>query len=81
MMTQHQWDTIQKSLVRFSVQDKLELIERLRQSIQEETCTPDRTRQQNQALRELCLRLDVMPAAEHSDGLTNRDHDLILYTR
>ena len=49
-MTQHQWDTIEKALASFSVQDKMELIECLRQSIRKETGTPDRPRQQGDAL-------------------------------
>jgi hypothetical protein len=39
----------------------------------------DRTRQQLENLRRLCQKLDALPAATLSDGLTGRDHDRILY--
>jgi hypothetical protein len=39
----------------------------------------DRTRQQIENLRRLCQKLDALPTAPLSDGLTNRDHDRILY--
>jgi hypothetical protein len=39
----------------------------------------DRTRQQLEALGQLCRKLDAMPTAPTGDGLTNRDHDRILY--
>ncbi len=59
----------------------MELIKRLRQSIRDETGTPEGGRQQRDALRQLRRTLDTMPTAQHGDGLTNHDHDHILYTR
>jgi putative addiction module CopG family antidote len=51
---------------------------RLKQAMPEGTQTPGH---QREALDRLCQKLDAMPAATHGDGLTNRDHDRILYTR
>ena len=39
----------------------------------------DRTGQQLENLRQLGRKLDAMPSAAVADGLTNRDHDRILY--
>ena len=45
----------------------------------EEADGADRTRQQLETLRLLGRKLDAMPTAVIADGLTNRDHDRILY--
>ena len=42
---------------------------------------PDRTSQQLANLKRLGEKLDAMPAAPVVDGLSNRDHDRILYSR
>jgi len=39
----------------------------------------ERTGQQLENLRRLGRKLDAMPVAAVADGLTNRDHDRILY--
>jgi Arc/MetJ-type ribon-helix-helix transcriptional regulator len=39
----------------------------------------DRTGQQIENLRQLGQKLDAMPTAAVTDGLSNRDHDRILY--
>jgi hypothetical protein len=79
-MTQHQWQTIEKTLAGFTVQDKLELVARLMRSIQADVGPAgDHTREQLEKLSELRRKLTVMPAATVSDGLSNRDHDQILY--
>jgi hypothetical protein len=80
-MTHQQWEAIERTLQGLSVQDKQELVGRILQSIRSDSPAPDRTHQQREALTRLCQKLDAMPAATHSDGLTNRDHDRILYTR
>jgi hypothetical protein len=78
-MSHQQWEAIERTLAGLSAQDKRELVHRILQSLQDES--PDRARQQHDALVRLCQKLDAMPAATPSDGLTNRDHDRILYTR
>jgi Arc/MetJ-type ribon-helix-helix transcriptional regulator len=39
----------------------------------------DRTARQLASLNELAQKLDAMPASAIADGLSNRDHDRILY--
>lgn len=39
----------------------------------------NRARQQLENLERLCRKMDAMPASPTGDGLTNRDHDRILY--
>jgi predicted RNase H-like HicB family nuclease len=39
----------------------------------------DRTARQLESLKGLGRKLDAMPVAEATDGLSNRDHDRILY--
>jgi Arc/MetJ-type ribon-helix-helix transcriptional regulator len=41
----------------------------------------DVARLQRENLKRLCALLDALPAAPSPDGLTNRDHDRILYGR
>ena len=41
----------------------------------------DRATRQRECLSKLCQKMDSMPSAEVADGLTNRDHDRILYGR
>ena len=80
-MSHQQWEAIERTLAGLSAQDKRELVDRILQSLQAESPAPDRALRQRDALARLCQKLDVMPAATPSDGLTNRDHDRILYTR
>lgn len=80
-MTHQQWETIERTLAGLSVQDKRELVDQILLSIRAESPTPDRTRQQREALARLCQKTDAMAAATHGDGLTNRDHDHLIYTR
>jgi putative addiction module CopG family antidote len=42
---------------------------------------PDRTGQQSENLKLLLQKLDAMPPSAVADGLSNRDHDQILYNR
>ena len=51
------------------------------QSIRTEDTTADHSRSQREALNLLCQSLDAMPTVQHSDGLTNRDHDRLIYTK
>ena len=80
-MSHQQWEAIERTLAGLSAQDKRELVDRILQSLQAESPAPDRALRQRDALARLCQKLDVMSAATPSDGLTNRDHDRILYTR
>ena len=81
IMSHQQWEAIERTLAGLSAQDKRELVDRILQSLQAESPAPDRALRQRDALARLCQKLDAMPAAMPSDGLTNRDHDRILYTR
>ena len=47
----------------------------------EDEGVPDRAGRQRENLKRLCEELEAMPAATPADGLTNRDHDRILYGR
>jgi hypothetical protein len=79
-MTPQQWKTIEKSLADLTLLDKLELVTRLMQTIQADVAmSPDRTREQLENLSALRHKLAAMPAVAVSDGLSNRDHDRILY--
>jgi hypothetical protein len=80
-MTHQQWEAIERTLAGLSVQEKRELVDRILQSIGAESPADDHARQQRDALDRLCQKLDAMPAATPGDGLTNRDHDRILYAR
>jgi hypothetical protein len=79
-MTPQQWETIERSLDGLSVQDRLELVEHIVRSIRVGDATSqDRTRQRRENLGRLRTGLAALPVAEPPDGLTNRDHDRILY--
>jgi Arc/MetJ-type ribon-helix-helix transcriptional regulator len=55
------------------IDEALRLVEKRYQQADE------RTGQQLENLRRLGQKLDAMPVAAVADGLTNRDHDRILY--
>ncbi len=75
-MTQHQWESIERSLGGLSLSDKLELIERIAHSLRaEESPAPDRTRRQRDNLDRLRAELAAMPVSGLADGLSNRHHD------
>ncbi len=79
-MTPQQWQTIDKSLADLTLQDKLELVTRLIRTIQAEVVVPsNRVREQLENLSALRRKLATMPTAPIADGLSNRDHDQILY--
>lgn len=46
-----------------------------------EAVSLDRSAQQRENLRRLGRKLDAMPVAAADDGLSNRDHDRIIYGR
>lgn len=63
-----------------AVEDALRLLEREQAGRVAEADAPsDRAARQRENLERLCRTLDGMPAADPGDGLTNRDHDRILY--
>jgi hypothetical protein len=68
-MTPQQWRTIEKSLANLTLQEKLALVTRLMQTIQDIAMSPDRTREQFETLNALRRKLAAMPAAAVSDGL------------
>ena len=79
-MTPQEWKIIEKSLADLTLQDKLELATRLMRTIQADVAmSPDRTREQLETLNTLRRKVAAMPATAVSDGLSNRDHDRILY--
>ena len=80
-MTPQQWKTIEKSLADLTLQEKLDLATRLMGTIQADdvVMSPEGTREQLETLNVLRRRVAAMPAAAVSDGLSNRDHDRILY--
>jgi hypothetical protein len=80
-MTHQKWEVIERTLAGLSVDEKREVAGRLLQSIRGEGPAADRSRQQRDALNRLCRSVDAMPTAKHSDGLSNRDHDRLIYTR
>ncbi|MDR3620614.1 MAG: hypothetical protein P4L85_14780 [Paludisphaera borealis] len=80
-MTQQQWEAIEETLSGLSTPEKREVANRILESIRTENPSVDRTAKQREALAQLCRLVDTMPTAEHGDGLTNRDHDRLIYTR
>jgi hypothetical protein len=79
-MTPQEWQTIEKSLADLTLQDKLELVTRLMRTIQADVAmSPERTREQLETLSALRRKVAAMPTTAVSDGLSNRDHDRILY--
>ncbi|APW62749.1 hypothetical protein [Paludisphaera borealis] len=80
-MTQQQWEAIEQTLSGLSAPEMWEVANRILKSIRTESPSVDRTAKQHEALTQLCRLVDTMPTAEHGDGLTNRDHDRLIYTR
>jgi hypothetical protein len=86
-MTDRQWEAIEHSLAGLSADQKREVAVRILESIRGEGPAPDsdadtdRARRQREALDRLCRAVDALPVTEHEDGLTNRDHDRLIYAR
>ena len=80
-MTEQQWEVIEQTLEGLSAHEKRAVATRILQSIRVESLTTNRTLGQRDALNRHCQSLDAMPAVQHDDGLTNRDHDRLIYTR
>jgi hypothetical protein len=78
IMTQQQWETIERTLQSMSVEDKRDVARRILESIKVGDFVAERTERQREALDRLCARVDAMPAVTHDDRLSNRDHDRIL---
>jgi Arc/MetJ-type ribon-helix-helix transcriptional regulator len=68
---------------KFASEDEVidEALRLVRQRYQDagEDAAAERTRRQLANLKRLGERLDAMPSVAIADGLTNRDHDRILY--
>ena len=79
-MTPQEWKTIEKSLADLMLQDRLEPVTRLMHTIQVDVAmSPEGTREQLETLSALRRKVAAMRATAVSDGLSNRDHDRILY--
>lgn len=67
---------------RFASSDELieEALRLVRQRCQDAESVPDSSRRLEN-LNQLCDKLDALPVASFADGLTNRDHDRILYSK
>lgn len=63
------------------IDEGLRLIEERQQELGAQTAATDRTHRQRENLKQLCEKLDALPTTAIADGLSNRDHDLILYGR
>jgi len=80
-MTDQQWESIERSLAGLTVKERREVADRIMDSIRTEEAGAGLADRQRAALAELCRKLDVMPAVELGDGLTNRDHERVVYGR
>ena len=80
-MTLQQRETIERTLAELSMQDKRELVDQILRSMRTESSTLDHSGRQREALAQLCRKTDAMPVTTHDDGLANRDHDRLIYTR
>jgi hypothetical protein len=79
-MAQPNFDSLVQTLDQLTPREKLALIERLAHSLQE-PATEDQViaDQQRQALQRLQQALTSLPVHNPDDGLSNRDHDRLLY--
>ena len=77
-MAQQDLDTLAQTVERLTPTEKLTLLERLARSLRE---TPTRTisTQQRDALCRLRQELAALPVHNLGDGLSNRQHDQLLY--
>lgn len=81
-MTQQQWEAVERSLAGLTLEEKREVAVRLMESVRASSAvTVDVAERRRNALDRLRRRIDAIPAAENVDGLSNRDHDAILYSR
>lgn len=77
-MAQQDFDTVVQTLDRLTTQEKLALIERLARTLQ----APPQQKasdQQRAALQRLRRELAALPVRNPADGLSNRQHDQLLY--
>jgi DNA-directed RNA polymerase specialized sigma24 family protein len=80
-MTQQQRQAIEQMMTGLSAEEKREVAERILQSLRIADAAAVRSVQQREALNRLCQTVEAIPTAEHVDGLTNHDHDRLIYTR
>lgn len=81
IMTRNEWEAVERTLAGLSVDDKRDVADRILRSIQAVVPAADRARRQRDAMNRLCMTVDAMPSPEHGDGLSNRDHDRLIYSR
>ena len=79
-MAQQDFDIIIQTLHRLTPGEKLALIEHLAHSLQSPIAVDQGSAiQQREALRHLRHALAALPVHNPEDGLSNRDHDRLLY--
>ena len=79
-MNQAQWEPLERMLTGLSVNDKLEVIERIARSLQGRPTVEDadRAEWQRRNREQLLERLAALPV-ENPEPWSNRDHDRVLY--
>ena len=78
-MAQQDFKTILHTLERLTASEKLALIERLAHSLRESAVVNGLPAQQRTALQRLRRDLASLPICNPADGVSNRDHDRLLY--
>jgi Arc/MetJ-type ribon-helix-helix transcriptional regulator len=63
------------------IDEALRLIEQRYQEADAAKDADERTSKQLETLKRLGKKMDAMPVAAVSDGLSNRDHDQIIYSK
>lgn len=71
------WETVRESALSLSDRRKLELIRSLTESLLQIDADADGNRRI--ALDELRREMAALPVSNPTDGLSNRDHDRLLY--
>lgn len=80
MMTQAQWESIEKTINDLAIEDKLELIRRLSLSIRvHQDASAELARRQKDRCDRLRRDLSEITCDQVEDGFSNRDHDRVLY--
>jgi hypothetical protein len=76
-MAQHDLETIEQVLPHLTPQEKRALLEHLTRAVQE--APPPTLAQRQAALEDLRRELAALPIHNPADGVSNRDHDRLLY--
>ena len=79
-MTQAEWQHLQEALDQLTVEEKQRVIDHVKRSLEHDSVAPaDQAKQQRSALDRLRNETDKLPIHNPEDGLSNRDHDDLLY--